>query len=68
MSDQVLSLRGITKTYNAGLPGQVDVLRGADLGLKRARWLPLSRRRGPESPPFCTLRECSTPRMLALWR
>lgn len=35
MSDQVLSLRGITKTYNAGLPGQVDVLRGADLGLKR---------------------------------
>ncbi|WP_299207235.1 ABC transporter ATP-binding protein [uncultured Tateyamaria sp.] len=35
MSDQVLSLNGITKTYNAGLPGQVDVLRGVDLDLKR---------------------------------
>ncbi|WP_299165419.1 ABC transporter ATP-binding protein [uncultured Tateyamaria sp.] len=31
MSDPVLALSGITKTYNAGLPGQVDVLRGIDL-------------------------------------
>lgn len=35
MSDHVLSLSGIIKTYNAGLPGQVDVLRGVDLDLKR---------------------------------
>ncbi|GGX50313.1 lipoprotein-releasing system ATP-binding protein LolD [Tateyamaria omphalii] len=35
MNDHVLSLSGITKTYNAGLPGQVDVLRGVDLDLKR---------------------------------
>ncbi|WP_415403688.1 ABC transporter ATP-binding protein [Tateyamaria sp. SN3-11] len=31
MSDPVLALSGITKTYNPGLPGQVDVLRGVDL-------------------------------------
>jgi len=31
MSDPVLALSGITKTYNAGRPGQVDVLRGIDL-------------------------------------
>lgn len=31
MSDPVLSLQGITKTYNAGKPNAVDVLRGVDL-------------------------------------
>ena len=31
MNDPVLALSGITKTYNPGLPGQVDVLRGVDL-------------------------------------
>ncbi len=31
MNDPVLALEGITKTYNPGLPGQVDVLRGVDL-------------------------------------
>lgn len=35
MSDHVLSLNGITKTYNPGLPGQVDVLCGVDLDVKR---------------------------------
>jgi lipoprotein-releasing system ATP-binding protein len=33
MSDPVLALRGITKTYNAGKPSQVDVLRGVDLSV-----------------------------------
>ena len=33
MSDPVLALSGITKTYNAGLPSQVEVLRGIDLGV-----------------------------------
>ena len=32
MSD-VLKLSGVTKTYNAGLPGEVSVLRGCDLTL-----------------------------------
>ncbi|MCV2866467.1 ABC transporter ATP-binding protein [Albidovulum sediminicola] len=31
MSDVVLDLSGIEKTYNRGLPGQVEVLRGLDL-------------------------------------
>ena len=31
MSDPVLNLEGITKTYNAGLPTAVDVLRGVHL-------------------------------------
>jgi len=31
MSDLVLSLKGITKTYKAGEPGEVQVLRGVDL-------------------------------------
>lgn len=35
MNDVVLSLAGITKSYNAGLPGQVDVLRGVDLDVRR---------------------------------
>ncbi|MBV7408914.1 MULTISPECIES: ABC transporter ATP-binding protein [Roseobacteraceae] len=35
MSDAVLSLSGITKSYNKGLPGQVDVLRGVDLQVQR---------------------------------
>ena len=33
MSDPVLCLRGLTKTYNAGRPGEVQVLRGVDLTL-----------------------------------
>mmetsp|Transcript_23351 Transcript_23351/g.40714 ORF Transcript_23351/g.40714 Transcript_23351/m.40714 type:complete len:228 (+) Transcript_23351:4210-4893(+) len=33
MSDQVLSLQGITKAYNAGKPTAVDVLRGVDLNV-----------------------------------
>jgi lipoprotein-releasing system ATP-binding protein len=31
MSDVVLELSGISKTYNKGLPGEVQVLRGVDL-------------------------------------
>lgn len=31
MSDPVLSLQGLQKTYNQGLPGEVQVLRGVDL-------------------------------------
>ncbi len=31
MSDPILALSGITKTYNAGLPGEVKVLSGVDL-------------------------------------
>ena len=34
MSDAVLSLKGIEKTYLAGKPGEVSVLRGVDLELK----------------------------------
>lgn len=35
MSDTVLDLQGITKTYNKGLPGAVEVLRGIDLSLDK---------------------------------
>lgn len=35
MSDQILELQGITKSYNAGRPNQVDVLRGIDLQVRR---------------------------------
>jgi len=31
MSDAILRLEGIVKTYNKGMPGEVTVLRGADL-------------------------------------
>jgi len=34
MSDLMLELTGIVKSYNRGKPGQVDVLRGADLQLR----------------------------------
>lgn len=34
MSDFVLSLKGIEKTYNKGKPNEIRVLRGADLHLK----------------------------------
>jgi len=33
MSDPVLELKGVTKTYNAGQPNQIDVLRGIDLSI-----------------------------------
>ena len=33
MSDVALRLRGITKTYNRGSPGAVEVLRGVDMSL-----------------------------------
>jgi lipoprotein-releasing system ATP-binding protein len=35
MNDPVLSVSGLTKTYNAGKPNQVDVLQGADLTVAR---------------------------------
>ncbi|MEX0311245.1 MAG: ABC transporter ATP-binding protein [Tateyamaria sp.] len=35
MNDAVLSLRAITKSYNAGQPNQVDVLQGVDLDVTR---------------------------------
>ena len=35
MSDGVLALRGIEKAYNRGKPGEVSVLRGADLEIAR---------------------------------
>ena len=35
MSDAMLALAGITKSYNAGLPNQVDVLRGVDLTVQK---------------------------------
>ena len=34
MSDVVLRLEGLEKSYNKGLPGEVNVLRGADLTLQ----------------------------------
>jgi len=34
MSDLMMELNGIVKSYNRGKPGQVDVLRGADLQLR----------------------------------
>ena len=34
MSDLVLELSGIRKTYNVGLPNEVQVLRGIDLKIK----------------------------------
>jgi len=36
MSEAVLDLAGIEKTYNRGRPGQVEVLRGLDLQVARA--------------------------------
>lgn len=33
MNDAVLELKGVTKTYNAGQPNQIDVLRGIDLSI-----------------------------------
>lgn len=33
MSDLVLELRGVSKTYNTGLPNEVQVLRGVDLAV-----------------------------------
>jgi lipoprotein-releasing system ATP-binding protein len=35
MSDTVLTLSGITKTYNEGTPGEIRVLRGADLSIAK---------------------------------
>ncbi|MEM9639533.1 MAG: ABC transporter ATP-binding protein [Pseudomonadota bacterium] len=35
MSDAVLALSGIEKSYNRGLPGEVTVLRGVDLSIAR---------------------------------
>ncbi|WP_195818520.1 ABC transporter ATP-binding protein [Roseobacter sp. MH60115] len=35
MSDAVLTLRGIEKSYNRGLPGEVTVLRGIDLAVAK---------------------------------
>ncbi|SDI69370.1 ABC transporter ATP-binding protein [Lutimaribacter saemankumensis] len=35
MSDPVLALEGVTKTYNKGKPGAVEVLRGVDLHVAR---------------------------------
>ena len=35
MNDPVLQLSAITKTYNKGLPGAVEVLKGADLTIAR---------------------------------
>ena len=35
MNDTVLHLEGLTKTYLAGKPGEVQVLRGVDLDLKK---------------------------------
>jgi lipoprotein-releasing system ATP-binding protein len=35
MSDAVLELTGVTKAYNQGLPSEVQVLRGATLGIAR---------------------------------
>jgi len=34
MSNLVLELRGVSKTYNTGLPNEVQVLRGVDLAVK----------------------------------
>ncbi|MEO1381597.1 MAG: ATP-binding cassette domain-containing protein, partial [Pseudomonadota bacterium] len=34
MSDPVLALEGVRKTYNAGAPNAVEVLRGIDLTLQ----------------------------------
>ena len=33
MNNAVLELKGVTKTYNAGQPNQIDVLRGIDLSI-----------------------------------
>ncbi len=35
MNEPVLSLKGIVKTYNHGLPSQIEVLRGLDLTIAR---------------------------------
>ena len=34
MSDPILKLSGLTKTYNRGKPSEVQVLRGADLVIR----------------------------------
>ncbi|MGX9349673.1 ABC transporter ATP-binding protein [Shimia sp. W99] len=41
MSDVVLSLKGITKRYNKGLPSEVHVLRGVDLSLSSGEMVAL---------------------------
>ncbi|PSL22045.1 ABC transporter ATP-binding protein [Shimia abyssi] len=41
MSDVVLELKAITKKYNKGLPGEVDVLRGVDLSLNAGEMVAL---------------------------
>jgi len=35
MNDAVLNLQGVTKTYKSGKPGEVNVLKGADLTVRR---------------------------------
>ncbi|MEM7599221.1 MAG: ABC transporter ATP-binding protein [Pseudomonadota bacterium] len=41
MSEVVLTLDGLTKTYNAGTPGEVQVLSGADLTIARGEMVAL---------------------------
>ncbi|MEP2715342.1 ABC transporter ATP-binding protein [Pseudophaeobacter sp.] len=41
MSDAVLELKSVTKSYNQGLPNQIDVLRGVDLALQSGEMVAL---------------------------
>ena len=63
MSEVVLTLDGLTKTYNAGTPGEVQVLSGADLTIARGEMVALVRPRGRASRRFCIWRGCWTRRM-----
>ena len=41
MADDVLRLEGITKSYNIGMPSEVEVLHGIDLELKTGEFVAL---------------------------
>lgn len=41
MSEAVLRLRGVSKTYNTGLPNQIDVFRDVNLELERGKLIAL---------------------------
>ena len=65
MSELMLDLSGIVKSYNRGKPGRVDVLRGADLQLQSGEVVALVAPSGAASQHCCILLACWTRRMRA---
>lgn len=52
--NDVLTLQGIEKTYNAGRPNAVPVLRGVDLVIPRGQVVALVHPRGRGNRRCCT--------------